>query len=131
MTSSPLLPDEGQRFGVTLAGLNERIARLSRALGISLVQAGQLQRVLDRDPVLFGVTATDAAATRHRREVEELRGLLVLRCHLMASSLPALGLEAIEQVVLEVEKQMLRDGFSPGADGFELLDRFARPGSSE
>lgn len=130
MTSSLSLPDEGQRFGATLTGLNERIARLSGALGVILAQEGQLQRVLDRDPALFGAEATRPAATRRRREMEELRGLLVLRCHLMANSLQALGFEAIEHLAFEVEKQMLRDGFLPGADGFELLESFARPEAS-
>jgi len=49
----------------------------------------------------------------------------------MANSLQTLGFEAIEHLAFEVEKQMIRDGFLPGADGFALLDSFARPESSE
>lgn len=119
----PALPDEEQRFESTLQALNERIARLSVALGVNLAERVQLQQVVHRDAVMFQIHRVSPASIRHRRLLEELRGLLVLRCHLMAQSLPELGLDAIEHAAIDAEQQMLREGFEPGADGFDLLER--------
>lgn len=60
---------------------------------------------------------------RHAHPVawEELRGLLNMRCDLMARALHELGLEVTRQLTVLVEQSVVRDGFSPGADGFHML----------
>lgn len=54
---------------------------------------------------------------------EELRGLLVLRCKVMAKLLETLGLELTGQIANQAEDHLERLGFEPGADGFHLLPR--------
>ena len=58
---------------------------------------------------------------RRHVQVQELRGLLVLRCELMTHMLQDYGREVTYQISEDVEEQMERHGFKHGADGFALL----------
>jgi len=55
---------------------------------------------------------------------EELRGLLILRYHMEASSLDKNGLAVTEQAMVQAEEHLLRRGFKPGADGLKLDEFF-------
>ncbi len=128
----PRLPDSAlsrrvQRIKNSLAELNARIARLSMFLQLSLDSSEQVQLIIDRHHPLFQLLpdrpgATDAGE-RHRQALEELRGLLVLRCKIMARLLDNLGLDLTGQIANQAEDHLERLGFQPGADGFRLLPR--------
>lgn len=111
--------------------LNERIARLALLLDAPLRSEEDLHRILARElPVFaYGHGGSVAAGTGHRRtrvEWEELRGLLAMRCDLMAQTLAELGLDATRQLTQLVEERLSRVGFTKGADGFVLLARLNR-----
>ena len=127
-TDDPMLNRLRQREGA-LFGLNERIARLAMLLDAPLRTEEDLQRVLARELPVFN--APTHPGTDHRRthgEWEELRGLLAMRCELMAQTLADLGLDATRQLTQLVEERLARVGFAPGADGFVLLARLNRRG---
>ena len=122
----PTLLHLRQREGA-LFELNERIARLAMLLDAPLRTEEDLQRVLARELPVFN--APSPPGTDHRRthgEWEELRGLLAMRCELMAQTLADLGLDATRQLTQLVEERLARNGFTPGADGFVLLARLNR-----
>ena len=52
-------------------------------------------------------------------------GLMVLRMHLIKETLDDLGLEPTYQIALVVHERMALEGFPPGSDGFEMLQRLA------
>ena len=72
-----------------------------------------------------GAQADPVHARRRRHEWEELRGLMVLRMHLIKETLDDLGLEPTYQIALVVHERMTLEGFPPGSDGFEMLQRLA------
>lgn len=117
---------KARRSESELARLNERIARLALSLGVPLDTPADLQRLLDHASSLFDPDpqhwpqASDGQK-RLRHELEELRGLLVMRCDLMTHLLNDLGLDVAFQISAEVEEWLQRQGFKPGADGFVLL----------
>lgn len=119
--------EKARRVADALTKLNARIARLALFLGVSLDVEADFQKVLAGDQDYFDRSlATGADGTQLRRlrqEWDELRGLMVLRCELMAHTLDDFGLEFAYQVATEVEKELEREGFRPGADGFDLLQR--------
>jgi hypothetical protein len=53
-----------------------------------------------------------------------LRGLLVLRLQLEATSLNNHGLRVTLQAMTQAEEHLIRQGFEPGADGLDLVDFF-------
>ena len=123
-----------RRIKNSLADLNARIARLSIFLQLPLDNEAEVQKIVNRDHPLFllhaGLQADPAHpaeehGNEHRQEhsLEELRGLLVLRCELMAKLLDNLGLELTGQIANQAEDHLDRLGFKPGADGFHLLPR--------
>jgi len=117
------LTDHARRLGVELVELNERIARLAISLGARLGSEADVQRILDRDVASLRGAHAPGDAGRHAHQVawEELRGLLNMRCDLMARALEDLGLEVTRQLTVLVEQSVVRDGFAPGADGFHML----------
>ena len=110
-----------------LERLNERIARLARVLEISLESESVRLKILDGSLSIAseGQHADTAHARRRRHEWEELRGLMVLRMHLIKETLDDLGLEPTYQIALVVHERMTLEGFPPGSDGFEMLQRLA------
>ena len=113
------------RLEHSLEDLNTRIARLAIALQVPLGTSQDVQHVLDNvRPTQWAHQWDDSPQhKRQEREWEELRGLMVLRCGMMKQSLNELGLEVTYQLATEVEVHMRREGFKPGADGFDLLNR--------
>lgn len=120
-----------ERLEDTLTQLNERIARLAISLGADIDSSAAIFRILDRHvPVLqtpvmphtdaHGLRSTSDA--RLHNDWEELRGLLALRCDIVTDTLHDKGLKATTQIANHVEDRLTRDGFRPGADGFNLLD---------
>lgn len=119
-----------RRIGKSLADLNARIARLAMFVGASLKSEADIQKIVHREiPWLQQHATAPAADSTHRNEErvahewEELRGLLVLRCDMMAHMLNDLGLEVAEQIAAQAEEHLERVGFKRGADGFDLLPR--------
>ncbi|MCX7252112.1 MAG: hypothetical protein NTX37_11585 [Burkholderiales bacterium] len=123
------LAQRARRIKNSLADLNARIARLSIFLQLPLDTEAQVQLIVERTHPLFqrhdAQQAGAAAGGQHRQghALEELRGLLVLRCKVMAKLLDNLGLELTGQIVNQAEDHLDRLGFKPGADGFRLLPR--------
>ena len=123
------LAQRARRIKNSLADLNARIARLSIFLQLPLDTETQVQQIVERTHPLFrlhdGQPAGAAAGGQHRQRhaLEELRGLLVLRCKVMANLLSNLGLELTGQIANQAEDHLDRLGFKPGADGFRLLPR--------
>lgn len=118
-----------RRITRSLADLDARIARLALFLDLSLESESVMQQVIDRSHPLFqryqhnpDVPMTDDHG-RERHSLEELRGLLVVRCNMMANMLNEFGLELSTQIASAAEDHMERVGFKPGADGFTLLPR--------
>jgi hypothetical protein len=134
--------DDGkaERMGASLEALNARIARLAMALEVALDDRSAVQALmatpLVKDTV---VTAADNSqisvvpsvhVTSERRkahQLEELRGLLMLRYHLEASSVNDNGLALTRQMLVDAEAHLARQGFKPGADGLGLDHLFDVP----
>lgn len=123
------LAQRARRIKNSLADLNARIARLSLLLQLPLDTEAQVQLIVERTHPLFRLHADQQTGTstgvQHRQAnaLEELRGLLVLRCKVMAKLLDDLGLELTGQIANQAEDHLERLGFKPGADGFRLLPR--------
>lgn len=121
-----------ERLERTMTQLNERIARLSACLQADIDSPSAISRILNREiPVLQHpvVEQVDehglhhSSAYRLHNDWEELRGLLALRYDIEADVLNDKGLKATTLMASHVENRLIRDGFKPGADGFDLLDQ--------
>jgi hypothetical protein len=123
--AAPALPDQAQLLEQQFASLNARIARLNLLLGVRLESQADVQRLLSRQLPAFQATgpahSLNQAQRRERQQWEELRGLVTMRCDLVAHTLAQLGLDLTRQLTDLAEQDLLRQGFKPGADGFELL----------
>ena len=122
-----------QQMELSIEGLNARIARLAIGLGVSLGSDDEVARVMSRHMVTHA--ASERRDVSNRREFtrtgsdadrrvdhqwEELRGLLVLRYGLETRYVDQVGVAATQQIMIEAEAHMERDGFKPGADGIDL-----------
>lgn len=113
-----------------LLPVSVRIATLARLLDISLGSEDDLNRLLARTHLAF----QDEAARRpgekssiKSRELEELRGLLALRCELMAQLVAEQGLEAVHTVTQQVRDHLAHLGLHEQDHGFLLgskIDQF-------
>ncbi len=123
MNPDPGLPDQAQHLKQRFVSLNARIARLVQLLDAKLETEADVQRLLSRQLPVFTDAQPARGSAQHRllQEWEELRGLVVLRCELVAHTLEQLGLELTLQLTELAEQDLLRQGFKSGADGFELL----------
>ena len=114
-------------------GLNVRAIRLSIALGVSLNNVHDVDKVLQRTarsaPALERRTGPDRRAGSRTangsdRRVghlwEELRGLLVLRYGVQTRWLEDFGIDATRRLVAEVLTDLQREGFDPGSAGIDL-----------
>ena len=122
------LPSSASRVENSLADLNARIARLAILLNVSLASEADFVKILNREPPfvplhpsVWDANASNQGEHRLQCEWEELRGLLVLRCDMMKHSIEELGLEATRAITSQIEAQLEREGFKPGADGFHML----------
>ncbi len=111
----------------SLQAINTRIARLSLMLGVKLERESDLQSVLVKQHPAYVAASqshmVDAASFKAKRlhqEWEELRGLLSMRCELMAHSLQDLGLKMTRDIADQAEINLVRNGFEPSASGFHL-----------
>lgn len=123
----PDLPDHARHLEQQFASLNVRIARLSMLLGAKLESEADIQHLLGRQLQVY-LNEEPAATSAQRRlyqQWEELRGLVAMRCELVAHTLEHLGLDLTRQLTDLAEQDLLRQGFKPGADGFELLRHLA------
>jgi predicted nucleic acid-binding Zn ribbon protein len=105
-----------QRLQVLLEQLDMHIARLGLLLGLALdTHEGQWQ-------ALHGGAAPAQAAGRSHTEplYAQLRGLLVLRYHLVARCAEEVGPAMTWQLILDAEQHLAACGFKPGADGIGL-----------
>jgi hypothetical protein len=125
--SSDLAQAHLHHIETTLERLNERIARLARVLEVSLESESVCLQVLDGTLCITSenVSVDTVHARRRRHEWEELRGLMVLRMHLIKDTLDELGLEPTYQIAQVVHERMALEGFAPGSDGFQMLQRLA------
>lgn len=126
------LLNTSSRIESELAELNARIARLAISLDAPLATEADIDRILNRHTPFLQPHARDHLSnpfdqgeSRRVHQWEELRGLLVLRCELVAHALKDLGLQATLALTAHLEAQLERDGFKPGADGFDMLRRLA------
>jgi hypothetical protein len=124
------------RMQASLQELNSRIARLGIALGLSLDQAGVVERLIEqklhpKPPGAQPYNGPDRRATRlphsgpERRKnllFEELRGLLVLRYEMERNFADQIGPNATLDMMEHASSNMSRNGFLPGADGMNLKD---------
>ncbi|MFM7024679.1 MAG: hypothetical protein ACKOWC_01275 [Limnohabitans sp.] len=109
----------------TLERLNQRIARLAHLLGVSLALESTRLKILDGSLSMATDWQALGASGEKRRSHEwaELRGLMVLRMRMMKDTLDELGLEPTYRIAQMVHEHMVVEGFQPGSDGFEMLQR--------
>lgn len=122
------LLNSANRVESSLADINVRIARLAMSLDAPLATEADVLQILDRTAPLFLqhdrehlINTLNPAEHRVLHQWEDLRGLLVLRRELMAHALKDLGLEVTLKITSHMEEQLEREGFKPGADGFDML----------
>lgn len=107
-----------------------RIAILARLLGISLGSEADLNHLLARTHLAFQAEAAKRPGEKssiQSRELEELRGLLALRCELMAQLVAEQGLEAVHAVTQQVRDHLAHLGLHERDHGFLLgskIDQF-------
>jgi hypothetical protein len=102
------------RMTLSMEVLSARIARLARLLDVSLQSEAELTRLLARE--LGQQAAPDRRQARMR---EELRGLLVLRYSAARRCADEVGASTTRFIMLSAEEQLVREGFKPGANGFD------------
>lgn len=125
---TPVVGDQARRVEDSLTELNARIAVLAKVLGADLGSETDIEHILKRDHPFFrlsaGLSTTPSASDRRlKREWEELRGLLALRCDLMAQTVNELGLETTRHITLQVQARRDKEGLKPDSDGFHLRHR--------
>jgi hypothetical protein len=108
-----------------LEKINARIARLSMLLDIPLNDEQAWNKVMEGHmPILPRWDILEKDKQRQRQQIwEELRGLMVLRLHLIKDTLEELGLEPTLRIAQFVQEHMTQEGFQTGSAGFDLLQR--------
>ena len=122
------LPTPAQRWEGELIDLNTRIAALSRLLQVPLDQEASLNALLARSHPAYIAHPDDpghpsSMRARQHQELDELRGLLVLRCEVMTQALHELGLPGTHEVTQSVHAHMGRLGLGDADHGFLIGDR--------
>jgi hypothetical protein len=129
--------EQAQRLSASLESFGERIARLAIGLGIELDDHRAVQQLMDQPPIRTADKERRVAPTQgtpvfqsitgdHRvaHWREELRGLLVLRYNLEASSLNDNGLELTREIVAQAEYRLVQRGFKSGVNGLDAAGLF-------
>ncbi len=134
--------DPWQQVRASFHALNVRLIRLALALGVSLENPRDLERVMRRSA--SASTQTERRSTADRRgasrsgqgpdrrvahQWEELRGLVVLRYGVQKRCLEDFGIDVTRRVLAEVDTAMQREGFAPGAAGIDI-DHDPGPGAA-
>lgn len=125
------------RMSLSIEELGARIARLARALDVNLEQESEINRVLSMEPVKAPAherressdRRTASRMTGERRKAhmwQELRGMLVLRYDISARYVDQLGVNATRSILVNAQEQLVREGFRPGADGYNLQRMFEK-----
>lgn len=126
--------DRLDRIEHSIEELNARIARLAIALGVALDQPDQVAQVLQqpggqayggadrRAPRPDGGRVWSGQERRRNNNLQELRGLLVMRYGLEKNLLDHVGLTVTHDIMQHVQAHMSREGFKPGADGMQVPD---------
>jgi hypothetical protein len=125
------LLNSASRVENTLVEVNTRIARLALSLNAPLATEADILSILNRESPFLQPHAHEQAHNdplnheegRLVHQWEELRGMLVLRDELMTQSIKDLGLEVTREINSGIKAELERDGFKPGADGFDMLHR--------
>lgn len=128
--TGPVVGDHVSRIEQSLLALNTRIAVLAHVLGADLGSEADVEHILKRDNAFFrlqGGLADTASDKRLKREWEELRGLLALRCDLMTQAVNELGLDATRGIALHVQAKRDKEGLKPDSDGFHLRHHLGEP----
>lgn len=113
-----------------LLPVSMRIATLARLLGVSLGSEADVTSLLARTHGAFQTepeSKPGGRASIKSRELEELRGLLALRCELMAQLVSEHGLEAVHAVTQQVRDHLAHVGLHEQDHGFLLgskIDQF-------
>lgn len=123
--------NSASRVENTLVEVNTRIARLAISLNAPLATEADIQSILNRESPFLQPHAREQISNnpfnhepgRLIHQWEELRGMLMLRCELMTQSIKDLGLEITQSIHSGIEAELEREGFKPGADGFDMLRR--------
>lgn len=126
----PVVGDQVRRVEASLTELNARIGVLAKVLDADLGSEADIEHILNREHAFFRLSAghrapASASERRVQREWEELRGLLALRCDLMAQAVNELGLDTARQITLQVQARRDKEGLKPDSDGFHLRHRLA------
>lgn len=117
------ISDRDVRKQEELLPVSVRIATLARLLDISLGSEEDVTRLLGRTHLAFQSEAERRPGEKSSiksRELEELRGLLVLRCELMARLVAEQGLEAVHAVTHQVRDHLAHLGLHERDHGFLL-----------
>ena len=125
------LLNSASRVENTLVEVNTRIARLAMSLNAPMVTEANILSILNRESPFLQPHAREQVRndpfnheeSRRIHQWEELRGMLVLRGELMTQSIKDLGLEVTLEINSGIKAELERDGFKPGADGFDMLRR--------
>ena len=128
---STSLLNSASRVENTLVEVNTRIARLAMSLNAPLGTEADVLKILNRESPFLQPHAHEQAhndpfnheESRLIHQWEELRGMLILRSELMTQSIKDLGLEVMREINSGIKAELERDGFKPGADGFDMLHR--------
>lgn len=127
--------DRLDRIEQSIEGLNARIARLAIALGLTLDHPEQIAQVLQhsghpsyggderRSPRTLDASVWTGQERRRNHNLQELRGLLVMRYGVEKNLLDQVGLAATQHILQHVKAQLMREGFKPGADGMKVPER--------
>jgi hypothetical protein len=123
-----------ERKATSVQHLNERIARLAIALGLSLDRPGEVDRIIEQvhpapEPPSLPFEGDERRSQpipfsgperRKNYLFDELRGLLVLRFEVERAYAAEWGPHAMLSMLEHAEATLERNGFSTGADGQQL-----------
>ena len=107
----------------SLSELNARIARLGMALGISLEKEEEIQRILNHQPKGHPMHAEQGPEFQKNEQEHvliELRGLIIMRYEIERHIAQDQGATVTRQVLEQVQVNLKKHGFKPGADGLDI-----------
>ncbi|MDQ5897664.1 MAG: hypothetical protein QG612_1750 [Pseudomonadota bacterium] len=107
--------------------LSLRIARLALVLHVPLATAQDVARVIEHPAPNPGQWPAGSAERREAERRTELRGLLLLRGAFEKRCVDEFGAATAGEMLLDVERELLRHGFRPGDDGLDLRALFGTP----
>ncbi|MBY0466367.1 MAG: hypothetical protein K2W33_15620, partial [Burkholderiales bacterium] len=131
------LPEDIKRAENALANVSARIARLALSLNAPVATLSDFEGILNKDVPMLAQPAYSLSNAfpgddhpRLVREWEELRGLLLLRCDMVSQLVKSHDLHTATTVLADIEAKLEREGFQPGAQGFNLLAYLSTTGQT-